>query len=176
MLEGENVLRLEVNNRGGDPETQALVWSMVHSGVDLFEVFLSAARGKLSVKQEDLPKRLGASAVTVFCVARGYATGEVETGVEIHGIDSEDPDKVHIDLAGVTEEDGKYYTSGGRVFSVTGVGASVAEASRAAYSAIGENGVHFDGMDLRKTIAREALRGLGGANMGGRRLRYRQVL
>ena len=55
---------------------------------------------------------------------------------------------------GTKEADGKVVTSGGRVLSVTGIGATLREAVDRAYARIGA--LSFDGMFFRKDIAHRA--------------------
>ena len=54
-------------------------------------------------------------------------------------------------LAGVIAENGVIKTTGGRVLSVLGIGATVEEAGDEAYTNI--DGVEFDGMYFRNDIA-----------------------
>ncbi len=53
------------------------------------------------------------------------------------------------------EEDGFFYTSGGRVLNVVGTGDSIMEARARAYAAV--ELIHFPGMHYRTDIALEAL-------------------
>lgn len=53
--------------------------------------------------------------------------------------------------AGTALSDGVLRTTGGRVFSVAAVGATLQEAVNAAYE--GTRSVHFSGMHFRKDIA-----------------------
>ena len=57
---------------------------------------------------------------------------------------------------GTKIQDGRLVTSGGRVLSVTGLGATLREAVDNAYARVGE--ISFDGMFYRKDIAHRAFR------------------
>ena len=62
----------------------------------------------------------------------------------------------HISYAGVIEEDGKLFTSGGRILVCVGIGASINEARNRAYALCGQ--VHFIGKKIRTDIAYQALK------------------
>jgi len=62
----------------------------------------------------------------------------------------------HIAYAGVSEEEGKLYATGGRVLVCVGVGESIKQARDRAYMLCGQ--VHFAGKKLRTDIAYQALR------------------
>ena len=55
------------------------------------------------------------------------------------------------------DDEGRFLTAGGRVLSVTGVGADLAEARARAYQ--GVDGIHFDGAHHRTDIAAHAVEG-----------------
>ena len=57
--------------------------------------------------------------------------------------------------AGTKKEKQKFFTSGGRVLGVTGLGNSIKEAIDRTYQAVGK--IKFDGMQYRKDIGRRAL-------------------
>jgi phosphoribosylamine--glycine ligase len=156
MLEGDDVLRLEVNTRMGDPEAQSINWALHHGGLDLFALYHSAARGNLEFTQRDIESACGFAAVTLTMAAAGYGTGEPQTGDRIYGLDKDYGENIHIDLAGVAEEDGMYYTSGGRVLYVTAVGQTIKEARQAAYE-VADNGINWLDKHVRRTIAAQAI-------------------
>ncbi|HUE26114.1 MAG TPA: phosphoribosylglycinamide synthetase C domain-containing protein, partial [Solirubrobacteraceae bacterium] len=96
------------------------------------------------------------TAVTVVLASRGYPenpqTGDVITGLELV------PDGVFVTHAGTARRaDGAVVTAGGRVLSVTALGADVAVARDAAYAAA--DMIEFDGKQLRRDIAPPAVRG-----------------
>lgn len=152
------IFRIEVNVRGGDPETQAVFWKLHHAGVNLFEMLYSAARGQQTLTQQQVDAHgKEYAAVTLTGAAEGYATPGQVTGDEIFGLDNELGEDVHVDLAGVREEDGKYYTSSGRVLYITGVGRSIQEARDKAYAVVDEGKISWRGMHVRRTIGDQAL-------------------
>jgi len=146
-FEGPKVL--EFNVRFGDPEAQAILplWED-----DFYEVCAAAAAGKLQTTQ--LSWRPGASA-SVVAAAKGYP-GEYETGKVIKGLEKvASMENVVVFHAGTAYEKGKVVTAGGRVFAVTAVGATVADAVKRSYEAI--RNIHFAGMHYRRDIGHKAL-------------------
>lgn len=66
-------------------------------------------------------------------------------------------DDIVVYHAGTKRKDGQVVTSAGRVLGVTATGASISEAQEKAYGAIGDDGVHFEGMQYRKDIGNYVL-------------------
>jgi phosphoribosylamine--glycine ligase len=137
----------EFNVRFGDPEAPVVLLSIAEPIVPLL---WAAASGTL----RSGTVRLSAHAhVGVVLAARGYP-GEVETGQVIHGLDrvaAECPDAL-VFHAGVKERDGALVTSGGRVLTIVGRGATFETAIERAYDAASR--VHFGGMQYRRDIGR----------------------
>jgi len=123
---------VEFNARFGDPETQ-VVLALLRT--PLAGLLNAAATGHLDTF-EPLTWDSGA-AVTVVVAAANYP-GVPRTGDTIHGIDAADSlDHVDVFHAGTQLGDnGEIVSSGGRVLSVTAVGADVAEARGRAYDAV----------------------------------------
>ncbi len=135
---------VEFNARFGDPETQVVLALLDSSLASLLH---AAATGTL--RDVPAPRWLDASAVTVVIAAANYPdtprTGDVITGAEQPGV-------IH---AGTRRGDGgAVLSSGGRVLSVTAVGATLAEARRRAYALV--DTVHLDGGQHRGDIAAAA--------------------
>ena len=62
-------------------------------------------------------------------------------------------DGVHVFHAGTAARDGRVLTAGGRVLTVSALGASLEEARGLAYEACGR--ISFDGMQYRRDIAQD---------------------
>ncbi len=140
---------LEFNCRFGDPETQALLPRL---DSDLLELLLACT-------EEDLRRRevtwSTEKTVCVVLASDGYPESSSE-GDEITGLDDvRDLAGVRVYHAAVREEDGIFYTAGGRVLNVVGTGPSIMEARARAYAAV--ELIRFPGMQYRTDIALEAM-------------------
>jgi phosphoribosylamine--glycine ligase len=144
MLTNAGPRVVEFNCRMGDPEAQAVL--PLTSG-SLLEPMAAVARGESL--GDWVPGRTALSALVTVVVSRGYP-GSYPTGLPVDvPEDLEGPD-VRVYHAGTALSDGRLVTSGGRVFGVTGLGPSLAEAasrSRAAASRI-----RFEGAAWRSDI------------------------
>jgi phosphoribosylamine--glycine ligase len=144
---------IEFNARFGDPETQVV---LARLDTPLDRALHAAATGALA--------ELGAlrwnddAAVTVVLATPGYPerarTGGVIAGVE----DAEAVDGAWVLHAGTAlDGDGRLVAAGGRVLSVVGTGATLAQARAVAYDAAGR--ISLEGGQVRTDIALRAERG-----------------
>ncbi len=149
MMTAEGPKVLEYNCRFGDPETQAVLTRMRS---DILEVLEGSVRTggleNVAIEWSD------EWAVTVVLASRGYPES-ASTGDEIRGLRSIDSIEVEVLHAGTAEVDGRVVTAGGRVLSVTGIGASPGEAREHAYAAARR--VQFEGKQMRTDIAARAV-------------------
>jgi phosphoribosylamine--glycine ligase len=148
MLTDEGPRVLEFNCRFGDPETQAVL-PLVDG--DLLAALAAAAEGQLA--GVELPPAPGA-AVTVVVAAGGYPA-EGDRGSPITGLEAAEATGALVFHAGTARHDGVVVTNGGRVLSVTGRGATLAEARTAAYAAA--DLIAFAGARRRGDIALAAV-------------------
>ncbi|MFN8168686.1 MAG: phosphoribosylamine--glycine ligase [Candidatus Nanopelagicales bacterium] len=138
---------IEFNARFGDPETQVV---LARLRTPLAHVLLAAATGKLH-DLEDLRWHDGA-AVTVVVAAENYpgtpVTGGVIGGLEI----ADEGGSAYVLHAGTAYgPDGAVLSAGGRVLSVVGLGADLAEAREQAYAAVER--IELAGSHYRSDIA-----------------------
>ena len=151
-LTGRGLRVIEFNARFGDPETQSV---LARLETPLGHLLLAAATGTLA--DEPLLRWRNVVAVTVVIAAHGYPEaprgGDPITGVE----HAEEHCGVHVLHAGTALADGVVVSSGGRVLSVVGVGASLAEARAAAYA--GVDCIDLPGSHHRGDIALAASEG-----------------
>lgn len=143
---GSSVNVVEFNARFGDPETEAVLPRL---GGDFAKALLHAATGCL--KDEDIVVK-DECAATVIVASGGYP-GDYEKGKAIEGLAAAGENAI-VFHCGTKAADGKVLTSGGRVLSVTGMGATLREAVDKAYAAVG--GISFDKMFYRRDIAHRA--------------------
>ncbi len=143
---GSTVNVVEFNARFGDPETEAVLSRL---GGSFATALLHTAQGRL--RPEDVVVK-DEVAATVILASGGYP-GSYEKGKKISGIEN-DGGKSIVFHCGTKRDGDAIVTSGGRVLSVTGLGANLREAVDRAYARIGE--ITFDGMFYRKDIAHRA--------------------
>jgi phosphoribosylamine---glycine ligase len=128
MLTAEGPKLIEYNCRFGDPECQVL---MMRFEGDLAALLLAAAtEGGLAGVTP--PKMADDAALTVVMAANGYP-GVPEMGGAITIGDTGD---ARVFQAGTAMRSGQLVANGGRVLNVTGCGATVSAAQRAAYNAV----------------------------------------
>jgi len=138
---------LEYNARFGDPEAELIA---VRMKSDLIPILQATLAGRLEEINIDWLK---ARSVCVVLASRGYP-GEPETGAPIGGIDAAEAlEGVEVFHAGTAVKDGKFITAGGRVLTVTALGATFAQARERCYQAA--HTIRFEGAHFRTDIARD---------------------
>jgi phosphoribosylamine--glycine ligase len=150
IVKGEPIT-LEFNVRFGDPECE-IIMPLMKSPVS--ELFYKAATGQLGDLHVEFKNQYG---VGVVMASRDYPyknsePAEIIVDEIVHEALIEN---AHISYAGVSEEDGKLYATGGRVLVCVGLGDSIKEARERAYMLCGQ--VHFSGKKIRTDIAYQAL-------------------
>jgi phosphoribosylamine---glycine ligase len=151
MMTADGPKTLEFNVRFGDPETQAILPRLQS---DLLELLWAACEpgGLAGIAP---PRWAPEMAVTVVLASAGYPES-FSTGDVISGLEAVSPG-VFVTHAGTGRSpDGRVVTAGGRVLSVTALGAKAAAARAAAYAAA--DMIHFDGRQMRRDIALRAVR------------------
>ena len=150
---GGDPLVIEYNARFGDPETEVIIPLLHGNGVDIYDMLYATAAG--TIKDFALPTMLNAAAIAVCLAAEGYPDAPI-TGKRIAGL-GEDYRDVTVFHGGTKLENDAIVSSGGRVLFVTGLGVIIEAASAAANAAIGDNAIHFPGMQYRPDIGWRAL-------------------
>lgn len=135
---------LEFNVRFGDPETEVLMPRLKSDIMDIFEKTMDG-----SLTKEDLVWS-EKKCLTVVATSKGYP-GAYEKGKEITGLDLLDDDII-LFHNGTIEKEGRLYTNGGRVISVTALGSTLEEAREKIYKNI--NRIRFDGIYFRRDIGK----------------------
>lgn len=146
-------LVIEYNVRFGDPEAQVLIPLLTRAGVD-FYALLAATAVPEALANIKLPNDLDETALTVVLAAHGYPESP-RKGDVIKGL-NKTYENVEVYHAGTIEKGGQVVTSGGRVLAITGFGKTISDAARAAYKAIGDDGIHFADMQCRNDIGYQA--------------------
>jgi len=152
MIVNGEPITLEFNVRFGDPECEIL---MPLLKTPASELFYKAATKQLDTLHVEFHNKY---AVGVVMASRNYPYDNSEPAEIIVDVIHHDEiaQNTHIAYAGVIEEEGKLYASGGRVLVCVGVGESIKQARDRAYMLCGQ--VHFAGKKLRTDIAYQALR------------------
>lgn len=148
---------IEFNCRLGDPETQAILPLMES---DLLPLLLGVVDGTLD--QVEVRWRAG-SAVNVVAASEGYPDAfdpgkdvRALLGKPITGLEAATSlENCLVFHSGTIQQADQVVTSGGRVLSVTGLGADLLSATGNAY--LGMSKIHFDGIHYRHDIASHSL-------------------
>jgi phosphoribosylamine--glycine ligase len=147
MLTPDGPRVVEYNARFGDPETQPVL-SLLET--DLMEIFMAVTGERLS--ELEIKWKDGAACCVVL--ASGGYPGQYTTGYEIEGLDKSLPG-ITVYHAGTKKEEGKYFTSGGRVLGVTATAEHLKGAINMAYDAV--KTIYFKDMHYRADIGRDFL-------------------
>ena len=140
---------IEFNVRLGDPEAQVILPRIEDP---LLPLLVAGATGELRQSKCRLSSD---KSVGVVLASRGYPDSS-EAGCPISGTaEAEALPGVSVFHAGTARRDGRLVTAGGRVLTVVGRGADLAEAMSRAYTGVGK--ISFDGMQYRRDIGRKAL-------------------
>jgi phosphoribosylamine---glycine ligase len=130
MLTADGPQLIEYNCRFGDPECQAL---MMRFDGCLVTLLAAVAEGRLG--QLSPPAMADRAALTVVMAAQGYPGTPVKGG-PIGGLAEAEQAGAQVFQAGSALVGDRLVAAGGRVLAVTATGRTVAEAQRAAYSAV----------------------------------------
>lgn len=135
---------LEFNCRFGDPETQAIL-PLLQTPLD--QLLLACVEGHLA----DFPMLSWQDgiAITVVLASQGYP-GSYEKGKVIQGIAAAEQQGAIVFQAGTQRQGETLLTDGGRVLSVTAMGADFASARDRAYQAVSQ--IQFEGGYYRRDI------------------------
>ncbi len=151
MIVNGEPITLEFNVRFGDPECEILMPLLKTPASELFYKGATKQLDQLNVEFSEQ------FAVGVVMASRDYPYKSSEPAeiVVDEVVHEEIAAHTHISYAGVSEEDGKLYATGGRVLVCVGLGDTIKQARDRAYALCGQ--VHFAGKKLRTDIAYQAL-------------------
>ncbi|MBB5205429.1 phosphoribosylamine--glycine ligase [Inhella inkyongensis] len=139
---------IEFNARLGDPETQPILMRLKS---DLFELLYAATDGRLMEQELQWDRR---AALGVVLAAHGYPMNP-RKGDVISGLPADQDDAMVFHAGTAANAQGQLVTSGGRVLCATALGESVRVAQTRAYELL--EGIHFDGLQLRRDIGHRAV-------------------
>lgn len=140
---------LEFNARFGCPEAEVYMRLLKSDAFDLFNACIDGTLANFEVEWNT------GYAVSIVIASAGYPD-EYKKGFPISGIDeAEKIESVVVFHAGTTYQGSTLITDGGRVLSVSAVGATLKEALERAYRAA--DLIQFEGKYMRRDIGAKAL-------------------
>jgi phosphoribosylamine--glycine ligase len=139
---------LEFNCRFGDPETQPILMRLQSDLIDLCEAALDSRLDRIEVRWD--PR----AALGVVMAAGGYPE-HYRKGDRIHGLERAATMPGKVFHAGTRREGADIVTCGGRVLCAVGLGDSVADAQRHAYSLV--HAIHWNLVQYRLDIGHRAI-------------------
>lgn len=149
MLTKDGPQVLEFNCRFGDPETQPVFPLLKSDLAGLIQATVEGRLDELKIEWSD------EYAACVVLTSGGYP-GSYEKGKKIDGLErAGSVDDVVIFHAGTKSVEGDFFTNGGRVLGVTGIGETLDGAIQKTYEAVGC--IHFENMHYRKDIGQKGL-------------------
>jgi phosphoribosylamine--glycine ligase len=154
MVTADGPMVLEFNARFGDPEAQVLLPLL---DGNLFEAMRAVSSGDGAAMRDLVGLRSGAAAVGVVIAAPGYPDAAL-LGGRLEGADPAGPgdDGPLLRFHGGTQRSGAgYRASAGRVVTLVGLGATLAEARGIAYA--GVDGCQLEGEQHRTEVAMREL-------------------
>ena len=143
---GDDPFVIEYNVRMGDPETEAV---MPRIKSDLLPLLKAAGEKKLAGKTLE---ETADFAVTVMMVSKGYPEN-YEKGKSVSGLKNSDGDTLF--HAGTKMESDEILTNGGRVLAATGMGETLRDAVKNAYSIVER--ISYEGKTFRKDIGKDLM-------------------
>ncbi len=146
MLTPDGPKVIEYNSRFGDPEAQVVLTLLDSDLVDIVNAVIDEKLDQVDIKwSKD-------NAACIVMASGGYPEA-YKKGIEMDGFDENGQvDGAVVFHAGTKFENGKFYTNGGRVISVTAKGETLEKALDNAYAAVEK--ISFDGAHYRKDIGR----------------------
>jgi len=137
---------IEYNARFGDPETQVVLPRLKTDLMDIIEAIQEERLFEIEIEWSN-------EACACVVMASGGYPGDYPKGIEITGLDEmRQAENTMIIHAGTKQENGKFFTNGGRVLGVTAKGEDVQQALKHAYAAVEK--ISFDGAMYRKDIGK----------------------
>jgi len=144
MITADGPKVLEFNCRFGDPEAQVLLPRLKS---DLLEICWAVANNTLADAEVDWSTD---ACVGVVMASGGYPD-EYDTGFEIAGLNSVEPDVMVFHAGTTLGDDGQVLTAGGRVLTVVATAPTLQEARAKAYRNVQRT--HFTRAHYRRDIA-----------------------
>jgi len=150
MITEKGPMVLEFNVRFGDPETQAIMPRLKSDLVEIALACIEESLHKLHIEWDDR------ACLCVVAASKGYPDS-YERHKEIRGLgEAKNVKDAIVFHAGTACENGKIFTSSGRVLGVAGLGDDIISAKKKAYEVLDK--VKFDGIHYRRDIGDKAIK------------------
>ena len=146
MLTPDGPRVVEYNSRFGDPETQCILPRLDSDLIDIFNAVIEERLESVEIKWK--PE----AACCVVLASGGYPV-KYETGYEIMGLSDAEKTGTILYHAGKKRENARFYSAGGRVLGVTGMGVTLEDAIRKAYE--GASKISWTNFFYRKDIGKK---------------------
>ena len=146
MLTPDGPRVVEYNSRFGDPETQCILPRLDSDLIDIFNAVIEERLESVEIKWK--PE----AACCVVLASGGYPV-KYETGYEIMGLSDAEKTGTILYHAGTKRENARFYSAGGRVLGVTGMGVTLEDAIRKAYE--GASKISWTNFFYRKDIGKK---------------------
>ena len=150
MVTSDGPKVVEFNVRFGDPEAQVVIPLLGNEFLDLLR---DSAAGEISPPYSSADTSKHASCVVL---ASGGYPAEYEVGHKISGLDDDLNRDVMIFHAGTILDKEEYYTNGGRVLTISGLGNTLKGSLDIVYDTV--NRVTFQGVHYRTDIGQRGLK------------------
>lgn len=148
MVNESGIYLIEYNMRMGDPETQAVLPLLKTPLYSILQSSLNQQLAQINLEWQNK------TAVCVVAASKGYPN-QFQTDLMINGLtdlDKNDPN-LEVFVAGAKKLEKNYFTSGGRVLNLVGLGENLASARENAYQALTK--INFKNMVYRKDIGND---------------------
>ena len=148
MITSDGPKVVEYNVRFGDPEAQAIIPLI---GSEFLDLLLASAKGDIStITLSESDK----SATCIVLSSEGYP-GSYKKGMTINGLEGDFSSYIVIFHAGTTKKDSLYYTNGGRVLNIVGLGDTLEASIKESYDGVRK--INFEGMHYRNDIGQKGV-------------------
>ena len=148
MITSDGPKVVEYNVRFGDPEAQAIIPLI---GSEFLDLLMASAKGDIStITLSESDK----SSTCIVLSSEGYP-GSYKKGMAIKGLGEDFSSNIVIFHAGTAKKDSLYFTNGGRVLNIVGLGDTLEASIKESYEGVRK--IDFEGMHYRNDIGQKGL-------------------
>ena len=145
---GGGIRIIEFNARWGDPEAEVVLSGLQNDYLDIVTATFNQQLSKITIKSDDKIR------ISIAGCSRGYPEDYTKVkGKIIRGLEKAQRSKgIKIYGAGIKKVGKNYVVTGGRIFHLVAEGATIREARKRAYKAMGLIGVEGNNLHYRTDI------------------------